>query len=62
MGGLGFVNWRRVNFRFCVLMWSVAVALSLVILAHLVGPFGAASHHAVWHGSLLSAPVGPGAR
>jgi hypothetical protein len=31
MGNLGFVDWRAVNVRFCVLMWAIAVALALVI-------------------------------
>lgn len=62
MGPLGFVNWRAVNLRFCVLMWAVALSLSAVILIHLAGPFGGPSKPAIWHGSLLSAPAGTGLR
>ena len=39
MGPLLFVNWRRIHQRFCLLVWLVAMALVVVILAH----FAAAS-------------------
>jgi hypothetical protein len=44
MDFLGFVDWRAVNRRFCVVMWLVAVVLALVLLAHTGSP-SAAVHH-----------------
>lgn len=37
MRPLLFVNWRRLNTRFTVLMWIVAAALALVVLIHAAG-------------------------
>lgn len=36
MGPLGFVNWHLVNIRFRFLMWLIALALAIVVLAHLL--------------------------
>ncbi len=47
MGTLGFVNWRVVNERFCVLMWIAALVLACVILTHLAPSAGSAAHHAI---------------
>lgn len=52
MGPLGFVNWRLVNSHFRALMWTVAAALAVVILLHVVPAAGSTVHH--WHGGLLS--------
>jgi hypothetical protein len=45
-----FVDWRRVNVRFCWLMWIVAAVLAMVVLAHTGGGAGgdaSSVHHAV---------------
>jgi hypothetical protein len=55
MGPLGFVNWRVLNSRFCVLMWMVAAVLAWVILTHLAPPIGGAAHHPMTHGALYGA-------
>jgi hypothetical protein len=52
MGPFGFVNWRVVNSHFCLLIWTVAAALAVVILLHVVPAAGGSVQH--WHGGLLS--------
>ena len=43
MSPLAFVNWRSVQVRFCLLMWLLVCALTIVILAH-TGDAGAGHH------------------
>jgi hypothetical protein len=45
MGPLGFVNWRRLNRAFCLLMWLLALVLALIVIAH--SGDGSAARHVV---------------
>ena len=55
MGPLLFVNWRHIHQRFCLLVWLVAMALVVVILAH----FAAASAACASRGPRTPSACGP---
>jgi hypothetical protein len=43
MRPLLFANWRAINQLFCLVMWMVALALTIVILGHFVDASACAS-------------------
>jgi hypothetical protein len=47
MGSLGFVDFKALHFRFCLLMWLLAGVLAVVVLSHIIPP--AAHGHSVTH-------------
>ena len=55
MRPLGFVNWRIVNARFCLVMWIAATILAWVILIHLAPTPDGAAHNATAHDALYRA-------
>lgn len=58
MGPLGFVNWRVVSARFCLLMWIAAAVLAWIILMHVARSPAGAAHHMVMRGIAHRAGAG----
>jgi hypothetical protein len=59
MEPLFFANWRMIHQRFCLLLWLVAMALVVVILAHFVAASAACATSARSHAAAC-APHPPG--
>jgi hypothetical protein len=54
MGPLFLANWRVIHQRFCLLIWLVAIALVVLILAHLVAASAACAKPGALRGSVCA--------